>query len=48
VANRTFQQTDRSPAVIWGSLCEDTWIFRSVREWKLSSWRQCFLGDVRA
>lgn len=34
---RTFQQMDRSPAVIWGSLCEDTAIFKSVKEWKSSS-----------
>ena len=34
---RTFQQTDRRPAVICGSLCEETWILRSVREWKSSS-----------
>lgn len=46
--HRTFQQTERSPAVTWGSLCEETWILRSVREWKLSSRRQCFLRHVRA
>jgi hypothetical protein len=43
----TFQHTERKPAVICGSRCEDTAIFRSVSEWKSSSWRQCFLSTIR-
>ena len=43
----TFQQTERRPDVICGSLCDETAIFRSVSEWKSSSWRQCFLSTIR-
>ena len=28
----TFQHTERRPAVICGALCDETWIFRSVKE----------------
>jgi hypothetical protein len=30
--NCTFQHTERRPAVICGSLCAETWIFKSVKE----------------
>jgi hypothetical protein len=43
----TFQHTERKPAVTCGSRCADTAIFRSVSEWKSSSWRQCFLNTIR-
>jgi hypothetical protein len=42
----TFQHTERRPAVIGGSLCEDTEIFNSVKEWNASSCGQYFLVRI--